>query len=61
MTPNLHTELSKIVPQPQRQDGTVDQLRDLYAFALRLGLYDAADYVRQVVTRADREIESARS
>ena len=30
---------------PQRQDSLQDQLRDLYAVAVRMGMYDAADYV----------------
>lgn len=40
------------IPQlPQRQDATNDQLRDLRAFANRLGMYDAADFIRTVVDR----------
>jgi len=59
MSPNLKIELEKLAHQPQRQDGTVDQLRDLCAFAVRLGLYDAAEYVRHVVARADNEVQTA--
>lgn len=29
----------------QRQDSVTDQLRDLYAFANKLGMYDAADFI----------------
>lgn len=31
---------------PQRQDSTVDQLKDLQQVANRLGLYDAADFLK---------------
>ncbi len=35
------------IPQlPQRQDSTSDQLEDLVKVAERLGMYDAADYIR---------------
>jgi hypothetical protein len=40
----------KIVPQqPQRQDGNMDQLRDLQAFANKLGMYDAADLLKHYI------------
>lgn len=51
----LKNELAKIAQQPQRQDSTVDQLKDLHAFAVRLGLYDAADLIRTLVAQADRK------
>lgn len=35
---------------PQRQDGLQDQLSDLEAVAARLGMYDAADYIRRLRT-----------
>lgn len=54
MRENLKTVLATIPQQPQRQDGTTDQLRDLRAFANRLGLYDAADFLRVVVERTDQ-------
>lgn len=47
MSDNIKAELAKITKQPQRQDGTNDQLHDLHAFAVRLGLQDAADYIKQ--------------
>ena len=37
--------------QPQRQDGTLDQLRDLAEFARTLGMYDAQDVLKLMVTR----------
>lgn len=41
------SEVLKLIPQlPQRQDSTVDQLRDLWAVANKLGLYDAADTIK---------------
>lgn len=47
----LRQELDKIDQQPQRQDAAMDQLRDLYAFANRLGLYDAADLIRTMTDK----------
>ena len=42
-------ELLKQIPQlPQRQDSTQAQLRDLWAVANKLGLYDAADAIRKM-------------
>ena len=35
--------------RPQRQDSLRDQLQDLQAVANRLGMYDAADYLRNVL------------
>lgn len=43
---NLKSVLKTIPQQPQRQDGALDQLKDLVVFANRLGLYDAADAIR---------------
>lgn len=51
MPDNLKTELAKLTQQSQRQDSTNDQLRDLHAFAVRLGLYDAADLIKTIVNR----------
>lgn len=48
MPENLKAELKKLSTQPQRQDGAIDQLRDLHAFANKLGLYDAADFIRSM-------------
>lgn len=49
MPEHLQTILAGLKQQPQRQDSTNDQLRDLAVFADRLGMYDAADLVRRVV------------
>lgn len=38
---------------PQRQDSLIDQLRDLIPFANFHGMYDAADYLQNVVDAAD--------
>lgn len=46
--------LAKIPQQLQRQDSTNAQLRDLRAFANRLGLYDAADVLRGLIERGER-------
>ena len=53
MQQNLKAELAKLTQQPQRQDGSLDQLRDLYAFANKLGLYDAADLIRVITSNVD--------
>lgn len=39
--------LEAIPQQPQRQDSVADQLLDLAAVADRLGMYDAADFIRE--------------
>lgn len=49
MNEELLAILQSIPAQPQRQDGTDDQLRDLVLFANKLGLYDAADAIRQIL------------
>lgn len=40
---------------PQRQDALIDQLRDLRDVANKLGLYDAADYLRVVLVLSAQE------
>lgn len=50
-------ETLKSVPSlPQRQDSTNDQLRDLRAVATRLGMYDAADYIRVVLENSEKRV-----
>lgn len=39
-----------------RQDSLIDQLRDLIAIANREGMYDAADYLAEVVGRAEERV-----
>ena len=41
-------DLNKLPVWPQRQDAVIDQLQDLIRVANRLGMYDAADAVRQI-------------
>ena len=48
--------LSIIPSQPQRQDSLTDQLEDLYVVATRLGMYDAADVVRDFLDRKLNEV-----
>ena len=36
---------SDIPQQTQRQDSLTEQLNDLYRAAVRLGMYDAADFI----------------
>lgn len=54
MPEHLETLLQRIPQQPQRQDSTHAQLADLYAVAIRLGLYDAADAIRAIRSRHRR-------
>lgn len=49
MPDHLKALLAQIPHQPQRQDSTSAQLEDLYAFANRLGLYDAADVIKAII------------
>jgi hypothetical protein len=42
--------ISQVPKRPQRQDGTSDQLRDLKAVANRLGMYDAADLITEIIS-----------
>ena len=51
MAPNLRKIFDTIPQQPQRQDGTDSQLSELRDFAVRLGLYDAADLLRTILER----------
>ena len=45
-------EVSKRLPKmPQRQDSTTDQLRDLIGVANQLGLYDAADFIKDTLQK----------
>ena len=39
--------LDGIPVRPQRQDSAIDQLQDLARVAVRLGMYDAVDVMRQ--------------
>lgn len=47
----LQALLTKVPQQPQRQDSTLDQLKDLRAVANRFGMYDAADVLRLMIER----------
>jgi hypothetical protein len=38
-------------PSPQRQDSLNDQLRDLQTLANKHGMYDAADFLRNVLEK----------
>ncbi len=49
MDTTLKEVLDDTPMQPQRQDGTVDQLRDLAQFARTLGMYDAQDLLNIIV------------
>lgn len=44
------TPIHLLIPQqPQRQDSVEDQLRDLAVAANKLGMYDAADFIRDLL------------
>jgi hypothetical protein len=47
----LNKVIAKIPQQTQRQYGTDEQLRLLQAAANKLGLYDAADTIRNLLER----------
>lgn len=49
MPEHLKRVLESIPQQTQRQDSAADQLEDLRVFANRLGLYDAADAIRDLL------------
>lgn len=51
MPETLRLVLERIPQQPQRQDSGNAQLADLHAFANRLGLYDAADTIKTMLSR----------
>lgn len=51
MQSSLTAVLRQIEPRTQRQDSTLDQLADLRLFANRLGMYDAADFLRIFIER----------
>lgn len=46
-------DIQSIPALPQRQDSTLDQLVDLRSVANRLGMYDAADVIRNVIDTAN--------
>lgn len=51
MPENLKAELAKVKQQPQRQDAALAQLKDLHAFANKLGMYDAADLIKSSTSK----------
>jgi hypothetical protein len=42
---------STVPRRPQRQDSLTDQLNDLVGVANRMGMYDAADFIRNHLSR----------
>lgn len=42
-------ELNKVEQCPQRQDSTMDQLKDLRWIANKFGFYDASDYLKMLI------------
>ena len=51
------TVLAAVPFQPQSQCALNDQLKALSYIALRFGLYDAADHLRDVVERQNKTIQ----
>jgi hypothetical protein len=50
------TKAIKAMPAfPQRQDSTIDQLRDLERVAVKMGMYDASDLIRGMLQRHDEQ------
>jgi len=56
MNEQLQSVLKTIPTQPQRQDSTHAQARDLRAFANRLGMYDIADVLR-IMTEKNQQFQ----
>ena len=53
MDDKISKALKAMPPFAQRQDGTMDQLRDLERVAVKFGMYDAADLLRGMLKRHD--------
>lgn len=58
---HLQDILKKIGQQPQRQDSTNAQLADIYLFANKLGLNDAADIIKQMLNSSGLENKPTKS
>jgi hypothetical protein len=52
---DLHETLRQTPQHVQRQDGLLNQLRDLIPFANKLGLYDAADFLTKTAETLGQE------
>ena len=59
MSQGFQEVVSKIPCQEQRQDALTDQLRDLIPVANRLGMYDAADFLRDRVDQVEKKEHSS--
>lgn len=57
MDSNLAKAIKGLPAFEQRQDSTIDQIRDLERVAVKLGMYDAADLMRGMVSRHDQQVE----
>ena len=55
MNNDLAKAIEAMPKQDQRQDSLMDQLEDLSLVAVRLGMYDASDYLRKVTWRKSEE------
>ncbi|WP_407305674.1 hypothetical protein [Acinetobacter sp.] len=56
MDDKIAKALKSLPPFNQRQDGTMDQFRDLERIAVKFGMYDAADHIRLMLQRYDAQI-----
>ena len=50
----MSIDLTKLPSWPQSQDSLAGQIADLILIANRLGLFDAADAVKQMATKLDQ-------
>jgi len=48
ITPRWVKELKKVKQQPQTQENLDSQLVKMYAIANKFGLYDAADFIKNI-------------
>jgi hypothetical protein len=51
----LQDLLEELPDRPQRQDSTGTQLRDLHSVANKLGMYDAADALKNAFFQNDEQ------
>lgn len=60
MNHELQQIISSFSQQPRRQDSIINQLHDLRLVAQRLGMYDAADYLRVALDRQQAALNEAK-
>lgn len=55
MNENVTKAIKAMPAFQQRQDSTMDQLRDLERVAVKMGMYDASDLLRGMLQRHDAQ------